>query len=60
MKNDSILNIHGLSSTYTSRPWGIFGKREVNPVLDKIDLTIERGEIFGRAAINAFQIKQTT
>ena len=47
MKDEPFLNVKGLSCAYTSRPFGLFGKKEVKPVLDKIDLSIKRGEIFG-------------
>ena len=45
--NESFLSVRGLSNAYVSRPWGVFGKKEVKRVLDNIDLEIERGEIFG-------------
>ena len=44
---DPFLSVRGLSCSYTSRPWGLFGKKEVKPVLDNVNLEIERGEIFG-------------
>jgi len=47
MPQTPFLSIRGLSSAYTTRPWGIFGKKEVKPVLDHVDLEIGRGEIFG-------------
>ena len=45
--NSSFISVRGLSCAYQSRPWGVFGKKEVKPVLDKVDLNINRGEIFG-------------
>ena len=42
-----LLCISDLSNAYITRPWGIFGKREVKPVLNNINLEIARGEIFG-------------
>jgi ABC-type glutathione transport system ATPase component len=46
MKNDEpFLSVRGLSSAYTTRH--IVGKKEVKPVLDRVDLAIGRGEIFG-------------
>jgi len=45
--NSSFLGIRELSCEYISRPWGMFGKKEVKPVLRNINLDIERGEIFG-------------
>lgn len=44
---DPFLSVRSLSNTYVSRPWGIFGKKEIKPVLDHVDLEIRRGEIFG-------------
>ena len=49
MKNliNPFLCVKGLSCSYTSRSWGIFGKKEIKPVLNNINLSIEQGEIFG-------------
>ena len=44
---DLFLSIRNLSCSYTSRPWGVFGKKEVKSVLNGINLDIHRGEIFG-------------
>ena len=44
---NEFLSVRGLSCSYISRPWGIFGKREVKTVLNKVDLEIKRGEIYG-------------
>lgn len=41
------LSVRSLSCAYTTRPWGAFGKKEVKPVLDNVNLEINRGEIFG-------------
>jgi ABC-type glutathione transport system ATPase component len=41
------LSVRGLSNSYVSRPWGVFGKKEEKRVLDNVDLEIGRGEIFG-------------
>ena len=46
-RSEPYLSVRGLSCTYSSRPWGMFGKREVKQVLDGVDLDIGRGEIFG-------------
>jgi len=43
----SLLSVTGLSNAYITRPWGIFGKKEVKPVLNNITLEIKQGEIFG-------------
>ena len=45
--NDHFLIVKNLSSAYASRPWGIFGKKEVKPVLNGVQLSIQKGEIFG-------------
>jgi len=42
-----LLNIRSLSCAYTTRPWGVFGKKEIKPVLNNLNLEIKRGEIFG-------------
>ena len=41
------LSVRGVSCSYVSRLWGVFGKKDVKPVLDNINLEIKRGEIFG-------------
>ncbi|MCL2070401.1 MAG: ATP-binding cassette domain-containing protein [Treponema sp.] len=45
--HEPFLQVKSLSASYSSRPWGLFGKREVKTVLNGIDLEIGRGEIFG-------------
>jgi ABC-type glutathione transport system ATPase component len=45
--SEAFLSVRGVSSAYVSRPWGVFGKKEVKRVLNRIDLEIGRGEIFG-------------
>jgi len=47
MSNEPFLGIRGLSASYTSRPLGVIGKKQVKQVLDHVDLEINRGEIFG-------------
>ena len=42
-----ILGVRDLSASYISRPWGVFGKKDVKRVLNRIDLEIGRGEISG-------------
>jgi ABC-type glutathione transport system ATPase component len=44
---DILLSVRNLSCGYTSRPWGVFGKKEVKPVLKGLNLEIRRGELFG-------------
>ena len=41
------LRIREISNAYVSRPWGVFGKKDIKPVLNNINLEIKRGEIFG-------------
>ena len=47
MTDEPFLIVRGLSNAYITRPWGLFGKKQVKPVLDHVDLEIGRGEIFG-------------
>ncbi|MCL2601770.1 MAG: ATP-binding cassette domain-containing protein [Treponema sp.] len=42
-----LLHVRDLSSAYITRPWGIFGKKEIKPVLNNVNLEIAHGEIFG-------------
>ena len=44
---EPFLSVRSVSNAYTSRPWGIIGKREKKPVLNNVSIEIERGEIFG-------------
>jgi ABC-type glutathione transport system ATPase component len=46
-QKEPFLRVKNLSASYSSRPWGVFGKKEIKPVLDGIDLEIGQGEIFG-------------
>ena len=42
-----LLEIKNLSCAYTHRKYGLFGKKEIKPVLDNINMEIKPGEIFG-------------
>ncbi|MCL2042630.1 MAG: dipeptide/oligopeptide/nickel ABC transporter ATP-binding protein [Treponema sp.] len=42
-----IIVIRNLTQAYVSRNYGMFGKKEVKPVLNNINLDIAAGEIFG-------------
>jgi ABC-type glutathione transport system ATPase component len=42
-----LLSVRDLSNAYLSRNYGLFGKREIKPVLDRVSLDIGQGEIFG-------------
>jgi ABC-type glutathione transport system ATPase component len=44
-----IITIRGLSNAYISRSYGLFGKKEIKPVLHNVNLDIASGEIFGLA-----------
>jgi ABC-type dipeptide/oligopeptide/nickel transport system ATPase subunit len=44
---ESFITIRNLSNTYISRSYGLFGKKEIKPVLNNINLDISAGEIFG-------------
>ena len=47
MTNEPFLIVRGLSNSYVSRPYGVFGKKEVKHVLDNVHLEISPGGIFG-------------
>jgi len=47
MESASLLSIRNVSNVYTDRRHGMFGKIEEKPVLNKINLEIKKGEIFG-------------
>ena len=42
-----LLSVSGLSCSYATRAWGIFGKKEIKPVLNDVNFEISKGEIFG-------------
>ena len=46
-KTAPIITIRNLSNTYISRNFGLFGKKEIKPVLYNVNLEITAGEIFG-------------
>jgi ABC-type glutathione transport system ATPase component len=43
----SLLTVRGVSSSYISRSYGVFGRKTEKPVLHDVSLEIGRGEIFG-------------
>ena len=45
--NDVFLEVRDLSNEYITRHWGLFGKKEIKPVLSNFNMKIHRGEIFG-------------
>ncbi|MDR0472796.1 MAG: dipeptide/oligopeptide/nickel ABC transporter ATP-binding protein [Treponema sp.] len=47
-----LLSVKNVSNIYTKRKLGIFGKREEKPVLNGVNLEINRGEIFGLAGVS--------
>ncbi|GHU97687.1 hypothetical protein FACS189483_04410 [Spirochaetia bacterium] len=46
-EGDSLLSIRNVSNTYVKAAYGSFGRKELKPVLDTINLEIQPGEIFG-------------
>jgi ABC-type dipeptide/oligopeptide/nickel transport system ATPase subunit len=42
-----LLSIRNVSSAYIGRSYGLFGKREIKPVLDNINLEMRSGEVLG-------------
>jgi oligopeptide/dipeptide ABC transporter ATP-binding protein len=47
MSDTPLLRIENVSNAYTSRAYGLFGRKEVKPVLDSISLELGPGELFG-------------
>jgi ABC-type dipeptide/oligopeptide/nickel transport system ATPase subunit len=47
MADTPLLSIRNVSSSYISRRFGLFGKKEIKPVLKNINLELQAGEIFG-------------
>jgi len=45
--SDTLLHVKNVSNSYTSRAYGLFGKKTVKPVLDQVSLEMRQGEIFG-------------
>lgn len=46
-KTGTLVKLEDLSAGYASRPLGIFGKTQRKAVLDRVNLEIRRGELFG-------------
>ena len=44
---EPLLSVRDVSNFYSSRRFGIFGKKEIKPVLNSVNLEIKKGEIFG-------------
>jgi ABC-type dipeptide/oligopeptide/nickel transport system ATPase subunit len=44
---EPIISIRNVSNAYISRNFGLFGKKEIKPVLHNVNLDIAAGEIFG-------------
>ena len=42
-----LLSIRNVSNAYISRSYGLFGKKEVKTVLDRVNLLMQNGEILG-------------
>ena len=47
MADTPLLSIRNVSSSYVSRRFGLFGKKEIKSVLKNINLELRSGEIFG-------------
>jgi ABC-type dipeptide/oligopeptide/nickel transport system ATPase subunit len=47
MSETALLSIRNVSCAYTGRKFGLFGKKEIKPVLNNINLELRSGEIFG-------------
>jgi len=47
MESLPLLTVSNVSNYYSSRKFSIFGKREIKPVLNNVNLEIKSGEIFG-------------
>ena len=47
MADTPLLRIENVSNVYTSRAYGLFGRKEVKPVLDGVNLELGSGELFG-------------
>ena len=45
--SSTLLSIRDVSNTYISRSLGLFGKKEIKPVLSNINMELKTGEIFG-------------
>ena len=45
--NDVFLEVRNLSNEYITRHLGLFGKKEIKPVLSSLNMQIHNGEIFG-------------
>jgi ABC-type dipeptide/oligopeptide/nickel transport system ATPase subunit len=46
-ESTSLLSIRDVSNAYVSRRLALFGKREIKPVLNHVNLELRTGEIFG-------------
>jgi len=47
MPETALLSIRNVSCAYVSKRFGLFGKKEIKPVLKNINLELRPGEIFG-------------
>ncbi|MDR0486691.1 MAG: dipeptide/oligopeptide/nickel ABC transporter ATP-binding protein [Treponema sp.] len=47
MSETPLLSIRDVSNVYSSRRLGLFGKKEKRPVLNHVNLELQKGEIFG-------------
>jgi ABC-type dipeptide/oligopeptide/nickel transport system ATPase subunit len=47
MDNTALLSLRNVSASYTTRQFGLFGKKIAKPILKDINLELRKGEIFG-------------
>ena len=47
MNSTTLLSVENVSNVYTRRSFGIWGKKEIKPVLKQINLEMHKGEILG-------------
>ena len=46
-ESEMLLQVRGVSNTYITQIHGVWGRKEIKPVLDRVDLDMRHGEIFG-------------
>ncbi|MDR2485825.1 MAG: ABC transporter ATP-binding protein [Treponema sp.] len=46
-ESEMLLQVRGVSNTYITQVHGVWGGKNIKPVLDRVDLDMRHGEIFG-------------